>query len=158
MNLADLQSPLVHWGCDPAYVAHFCRGRLVYLASPVTARAVTEAAQGDAGWYILERLALECALDMDALALAGVSAVSPVAQALAMISARGRGDVLTGPLGLLDRDGWMRWGAPLLRASVAVVVADRHGWAGSRGIAAEVEYAIAANMMVFFMAARCDEA
>ncbi|MBB4207262.1 DUF1937 family protein [Roseinatronobacter bogoriensis] len=147
-------SPLVHWGATPAHVARFCRGRLAYLASPVTTRAATEAAQGDAGWYILERLALECALDMDALAQAGVSAVSPVAQALSMIRARGRSDILHGPMGLLDRDGWMRWGAPLLRVSSAVVVADRPGWAESRGVAAEVDYALSVNMMVFFAPAR----
>lgn len=147
-------SPLVHWGADAAHVARFCRGRLVYLASPVTSRAAEESAQGDPGWYILQRLALECALDLDVLARAGVTAVSPVLQALSMIEARGCSERMHGPLGLLDRDGWMRWGGPLLRVSSAVVVADRPGWAESRGVAAEVDYALSVNMMVFFMAAR----
>lgn len=146
------RSSLVHWGATPAHIARFCRGRLVYLASPVTARAASESAQGDPGWFILQRMALECALDLDALAREGISAVSPVLQALCMIEARGSSDRMHGPLGLLDRDGWMRWGGPLLRASVAVVVADRPGWESSPGVLAEVKYALSVNMMVFFCA------
>jgi hypothetical protein len=144
-------SSLVHWGATPAHIARFCGGRLVYLASPVTARAASESAQGDPGWFILQRMALECSLDLDALARAGVTAVSPVLQALSMIEARGSSERMHGRLGLLDRDGWMRWGGPLLRVCSALVVADRPGWAASRGVAAEVRFALSVNMMVFFM-------
>lgn len=147
-------SSLVHWGCNPAHIAQFCTGRLTYLASPVTTRAASESAQGDPGWFILQRMALECALDLDALARAGVTAVSPVLQALCMIEARGSSERMHGALGLLDRDGWMRWGAPLLRVCSAIVVTDRSGWSESRGVAAEVQYALSVNMMVFFMADR----
>lgn len=143
-------SSLIHWGAGPAHVARHNAG-LAYFASPVTLRF---GGQGEADWYVLERLLREAALDCDALAQAGVTAVSPAVMALEMIRARGLGwdASIRGARGVLDRTYWLRWCAPMLRAASCVVVSDRAGWQASDGIAAEVEQARFWNRQVFFMA------
>lgn len=141
---------LVRWSSTSEDIARICAGRLVYLASPVTDRIRSEIGRGCTDWYVVERLIMECAIDLDHLARVGVSAVSPVLLALEMIRARGMGDACAGPMGALDRDYWMRWSAPIQRAAFAVVVVNRPGWDVSSGICAEVETALSANAPVFF--------
>ena len=141
-------SGLVHWGADADAIAQRVVGQ-GYMASPVTQRFV----EPEAPWFVAERLMLECALDLDALAAAGVSVVSPALQGIAQIGARGGGWLagIHGPRGVNDHGFWMRLTTPLLAASRFVVVVDRPGWDRSRGIAAEVEYALGRNMPVFVM-------
>lgn len=142
---------LVHWGLSVEGIAARGAG-LGYFASPISKRF---SGAGDADWYVLERLIREAALDCDSLAQAGVTVISPAVMALEMIRARGvsaRVSVL-GARGVLDRDFWLRWCAPLLRASDFVIVSDRAGWSASDGIAAEVDQALRWNRPVFFMAA-----
>lgn len=142
---------LVHWGASVDLIARRACGP-AWLASPITRRFNVE---GDVHWYVLERLLREAALDCNALARAGVSAISPALLALEMIRARGEGweRSVNGACGVLDRDFWMRWCMPLLRVCSLVVVSDRAGWSESDGIAAEVDWAMGRNVPVFFMAA-----
>lgn len=148
----DEGAGIVHWGASPAAIARRASGP-AWLASPITLRFGGE---GEADWFVLERLLREAALDLDALALAGVSAISPAVQALEMIRARGLGweRSIRGARGVLDRDYWMRWCQPLFRACTLVVVSDRPGWQASQGIALEVSHALERNVPVFFMAGR----
>ncbi|MGY6705906.1 DUF1937 family protein [Roseinatronobacter sp.] len=142
---------LTYWGARPDSISRLCQGRLVYLASPITRRLEVGSEHPD--WLMVERIIMECAIDLDALAGAGVCAVSPVLQALEMIRGRG-GKLLDGPRAARDAAFWRKWCAPLLVGSAAVVVPDRPGWAQSEGIAAEVDFALSRNRLVFIYADR----
>ena len=141
---------MVHFGASPEVIAARGRGRLGFLASPVSGRVADEA---DSLWFLLERMIVECGIDLDALAGAGVVAISPVLMALEMIRSRGGGALAAvhGTRGVLAQECWRHWSGVMLARCDFVVVADRPGWQESRGIAREFELALARNRPVFFM-------
>lgn len=103
------------------------RGRLVYLATPYS-REVLDAA----GEFCPARSAWSAARAAawaQRFATEGVTAVSPIVQAVAMLGVRGGGG-----LDPLDAAFWDDWCRPLLRASDAMVVPAMPGWDRSVGV------------------------
>lgn len=109
-------------------------GAFWYLASPFTRRAAPR------GYYD-EDAAADAAHDAAewaaTLELEGISAFSPIAQAVAMVSAMGEE-----PMDPLNADRWMEWCLPFLHAAHGVVVPDITGWRESDGVAEEVRTAL----------------
>lgn len=128
-----------------ADVVQRCRGRLAYLATPYTKVSVFE----DGEWSPTE--SLECAVRAARwgrlLALEGVTAVSPVIQAVEMVHA----DFIEQQLDPLDASFWMDWCRPLLNASGVVIVPPVPGWDNSDGIWEEVRAALMFNRPVFLI-------
>lgn len=139
-DLADME--LVRFGV-PARDVHRIVWGQVYLATPysklvrVSGRFVAERSRG------LADAAAELQMD---LAVRGVTAVSPIAQAhhMLMLGAcpEHRGKVA------LDADFWTRWCEPMLDASAWVYVPDLPGWRESDGIWREVAHALRRNKPV----------
>lgn len=152
--------PLVHAGASAARLGAAYAGRQpVYLATPYS-RAVVD---GDGVWnaglnHHLGAQAARYAMD---LMQAGVTAISPIAQAATMLQASGdiahqRGRVVwrhrVDPLDPLDAEAWAAWCAPLLSVCEAVVVPDIPGWDASDGIRHEVRMALRCNKPVYLYA------
>lgn len=130
-------------GLDRA--ALHCRGRLVYLATPYS-RLVTDANgnwRGDYSRYVATLTALEARR----LADAGVTAISPISLACAMVHAGGAQG-----LDPLDQAFWTRWCRPLLNRCDVVVVPPLQGWRASDGVWHEVTEALRASKPVFVIA------
>lgn len=104
------------------------RGRLCYLATPYSKVAVG----ADGAWDPSGSLdcAIRAARWARLLALEGVTAVSPVIQAVEMV----RADLLERCLDPLDAGFWEHWCRPLLAACGAVIVPPLAGWRESDGI------------------------
>ncbi|MCG7520866.1 DUF1937 family protein [Ruegeria sp. Ofav3-42] len=136
---------LFHYSKSFSDVVTACRGRLCYLATPYTKVAV----DADGAWDA--SASLECAVlaarCARALALEGVTAVSPIIQAAEMINA----DIISQALDPLDGGFWLRWCWPLLNSADAIIVPDFDGWAESDGIWAEVRAALTTNRRVFLL-------
>lgn len=129
---------------DPARIARDCRSRQMYLATPYT-RVV----QDENGAWCAERsglAGLEAARWLARLAVLGVSAVSPILQAVEMV-----GSGVEPDLDPLDEDFWTRWCAPLLQASGGVIVPPLPGWDRSRGVWHEARAALSANQPVYLV-------
>lgn len=141
---------LLRMGAGPDVVSRRAKAGLVYLASPVTLRFEPGASVAE-DRLVVDQLLHECGLDLAALAESGVTAVSPVVQALSMVSVRGD-SLRRDPWGVLDAARWMGWCWPLLGRCSAVYVPDRLGWAQSAGVAAEVTEALRRNCQVFVQA------
>lgn len=119
----------------------------VYVATPYTKRAAPD---GVFSWQGADQAAWDAANSLADLASLGVTGVSPIVQAHAVVRA------LVGPLGdesaaalALNADFWVRWCAPVLMASRVVWVPDIVGRFASDGVAGEVAQAIADNKPVF---------
>lgn len=125
----------VRFGVLPADMAKLAHGQ-VYLATPYTRRA---APRGTFNMDAAEDAAREAAMVVRCLALDGVSAVSPIALAQAVIrdTREWRGAHAAARLAL-DAEFWTRWCAPILQASTSVYVAAIPGWKESDGIRHEV--------------------
>jgi len=123
-------------------VAIRCRGRLVYLASPFTKLVVGADGHYDFGRGLVA--ATYAARWSRRLAAVGVTAVSPIIQAVEMV--HGDSPPILDPL---DQKFWTCWCAPLLQACRAVVVPPIPGWAESDGVWRELRAALTAGRSVF---------
>jgi hypothetical protein len=149
-------APGVHFGATLLDVERdFAGGLPVYLATPYSKIAVDFLG----GWSHDASLwaARLAAIAADQLRARGVSAFSPIAQAVMQVNALGN-FVLNGngssyrfepTVDPLDADLWMRWCLPFLHVCGAVVVPDIKGWDGSVGIAAEVRTALDLSLPVY---------
>lgn len=121
-----------------------CRGRLAYLATPYSRIAVNAA--GDWCPIRSEAAGFKAALWAARLARGGVTVVSPIAQAAAMVGVDlGRG------LDPLDDAFWTKWCAPMLNACSAVIVPPIAGWQHSDGIWHEVCRSVRCNVPVWLL-------
>lgn len=156
-NAGQLPGVLVH--STPERVAHVLGGKgVAYVATPYSREAV----DGNGLWSFecSGRAAHLAAIELNQLRLAGVSAISPIVQAHAMIGATGfkqaigeSGAVAFVPrIDPLDAALWMRWCRPLIAASSCMVVPELPGWERSSGIRAEFITAINQGKPVFFYA------
>lgn len=144
LSVALQGSGLLQMSAAMDFVAARCRGRLTYLATPYS-REVT-----DHGRFSVHRSDLmgHAAADWQKrLALVGVSAVSPIVQAVAMLDAPGVVD-----LDPLDDQFWTAWCAPMLAAAAALIIPPIDGWQRSRGIWAEALSLLRWNRPVFVLA------
>jgi len=119
-------------------VAARCGGRAVYLATPYS-REVVVADAWD--WGLSMRASVVAAAQIGRLARAGVTAISPIVMATDACHA----DRALDPL---DQAFWSAWCMPLLSACGLVYVPPLLGWARSRGVGAEIEWAIAHRVPV----------
>lgn len=126
---------------DAVRAVDACRGRLVYLATPYSKRAVDaagaycpagarEAARGAVAWSA--RLAED-----------GITAISPIVLSQAMA------DTFPSAIDPLDADFWNRWCAPLLMRCQAVIVPPMAGWRESAGVRHEVATAAGLGLPVY---------
>lgn len=149
---------LLTW-CFPERVAGVMGGRgMAYVATPYS----REACDGDGLWNFQKSrdCARLAALEVDALRVAGVSGVSPIVMAHAMVEFTGAHQAIGhgGAIGFapridpLDAAMWLRWCMPVLSAASCLVVPDLPGWDRSLGIKAEVMAAIDHGKPVFLYA------
>lgn len=136
---------LLHEGAGLADVVRHCRGRQCYLATPYSKRATNEAGDWDFSASLV--CAIEAARWQRALAIEGVTAVSPIVQAVEMVHA----DVLDEALDPLDATFWESWCRPMLDASAAVILPALSGWEESAGIWTEVCATLHAQRPVFLL-------
>ncbi|SDX91959.1 DUF1937 family protein [Roseicitreum antarcticum] len=143
-------SPLVRIGCDLDEIARHAPAGIQYLATPFSRNVL-----GDDGGYC-QTAGFDAAGRAGAcarrLAMAGVTAISPVVQSVEMLSSRPATGVGADVPDPLDAAFWEVWCRPLLWACKSVIVADIAGWSASRGIWHEVVWALDRNMPVFVCA------
>ena len=136
---------LLHRGAGLADVIRHGRGQLSYLATPYS-----KLARDDDGAFSIAG-SLECAARAARwarlLALEGITAVSPIIQAVEMVHADG----IDPQLDPLDERFWEGWCRPLLNACGGVIVPPIPGWAESEGIWVEVCAALRAQRPVFLI-------
>lgn len=152
------EMPLLTTGCYPATVARLYGGRQpVYLATPYSLEC--RDMLGAWSYKRSAQCARVAARAAAALLRAGVTAVSPIVQAVAMVHSTGDfraahpGGVQFEPtIDPLDDVLFARWCQPILNACGAVVVPDLPGWDRSVGVYAEVRYALAHNTPVYVYA------
>lgn len=136
---AQAGHPALTCGVDPLELRRLSSGQ-VYLATPYSRLAAPD------GVYLPQaaRAASEAAVrDLIALAEMGVSAVSPIVLAQAMVDRRLCGVSAPGAQArihgwALDAGFWTRWCAPILEASACVYVPALPGWRESVGVMHEV--------------------
>ena len=133
---------LFHRDAGLADVISHARGRLAYLATPYSKIALC----GCGAWHQGASLeaAVRAARWAKVLAAEGVTAVSPIVQAVEMVHAD-----LADMLDPLDEVFWEGWCRPLLAASEVVIVPPIPGWQESEGIWIEVCAALRSNRRVF---------
>lgn len=147
----------------PEMVAGVMGGQgVAYVATPYSRVAVDR----DGLWSF--EGSLRCArlasAELNALRIAGVSAISPIVMAHGMIESAGQfqgvghsGGVQFVPrIDPLDDAMWMRWCMPLISAATCIVVPDLPGWDRSVGIEAEARAAINLGKPVFLYAGARD--
>ena len=125
------QSELLNLDASLADVVSHARGRLCYLATPYSKIALCDRGAWHQGASL--EAAAHAARWAKALAVEGVTAVSPIVQAVEMI----HGD-LADMIDPLDAVFWEGWCRPLLMACDVVIVPPIPGWAESQGIWREV--------------------
>jgi hypothetical protein len=148
--MTDIAPGATTWGLSPVRAA---RGLppLVYLATPYSKRARDAAGAFD--WAAADEAAREANAYCAAFERLGLTAISPIVNAHAIVRRHG---VEMGPQAAaalaLDAVHWTRWCAPLLAACGAVYVPALRGFDVSDGIAHEVAEALAANKPVVYEA------
>lgn len=159
--MSDVQLPsLRDWGCSAldayadacllrrdaglADVISHARGRLAYLATPYSKNALCDCGAWRPGASL--EAAVRAARWAKVLAAEGVTAVSPIVQAVEMVHAD-----LSNMLDPLDAVFWEGWCRPLLAASGVVIVPPIQGWKDSEGIWGEVCAALRSNSGVFLI-------
>jgi hypothetical protein len=137
-----------------ASVASLFGGRQpIYLATPYS-RDCTDVL---GAWSREEsdRMERRAAMAAAELLAVGVTALSPIVQAVRMVNATGiyrhhRAGVAFEPtIDPLDAAMWVRWCQPLLNVCGAMVVPDIPGWDQSAGVWGEVQFAVARQIPVF---------
>lgn len=119
-----------------------------YLASPYSLEAVD--AEGNFERWRSWRAASQASRVQHALMAHGITAVSPIVQADAMVFAGPEVDPL-------DDGLWHRWCRPMMNASRAVIVSDQPGWHRSRGVWAEAIWAIRHSVHLAVLAGEVPE-
>ncbi len=130
---------LIRFGAGLDDVARVAQGRMVYLASPYSKRAVDAVGAWDR--WKADAAAQEAARVAARLLRQGVTATSPIVQAQAMVVDSFWGSEWIDPM---DAGLWSAWCAPMLAASAVVYVPALAGWAESRGILHEAREAVMA--------------
>lgn len=139
----------VRFGATAAVVAQHCRGGLVYLATPYSREVTDEAGRFQRGQSL--EMALYAAHHVALLAGRGITAISPVVLSVEAVEAALVLGEWSNRLNPLDADFWEKWYRPLLSRCDAVVVPDIAGWSRSRGIWAEVTWAITGRAVPVFV-------
>ncbi len=123
------------------------RGRLCYLATPYSKVCVDQ----DGAWDCQQSLAcgMRAAEWARIMAVEGITAISPIIQAVEMLSVG-----LDYSVDPLDATFWSAWCQPLLSACDAMIVPPIEGWQESLGIWQEVVFALRNNRPVFLIAPR----
>ena len=133
---------LLHRDAALSDVVARCAGRLVYLATPYSKLACCDNGQFNPAGSL--KAAFLAARWAGLLADRGITAVSPVIQAVAMVHC----DPDDTRLDPLDAEFWEGWCRPFLAASGMVVVPPILGWQDSDGIWVEVCDALRAQKHV----------
>lgn len=134
---------LVRLGQGVKDISRNCRGRLVYLATPYSLRAVNY--HGDWSAMQGDEAEADAALWVGNLAVAGVTAISPIVLShRACLHVSDRVDPLDGAF-------WHGWCRPLMHRCDALVIPEIAGWDASAGIWAEFGWFVGANRPVFVM-------
>ena len=139
---------LLHRDASLADVINHCRGQLCYLATPYSKIACSDDGEWDSN--LSRDSALRAAQWAGLLTLEGLTAVSPIIQAVEMVHA----DLITQQLDPLDVSFWESWCRPLLNASRCVLVPPILGWDNSDGIWGEVCAALRRQRPVFLIKPR----
>lgn len=127
-------------GVGLAQAASVLRGSLVYLATPYSREVVED---GRFVPYLSDKMGDEAALWSRRLALQGVTAVSPIVAAVAMLG--------WGGIDPLDQVFWTNWCRPLLQGCDAVVIPPIPGWDRSQGVWVEALVALRSNRRVLLL-------
>lgn len=138
-------TPLVRMDCGIEEIVSRCGAGLHYLATPYSREVVDY--EGDWREERSVELGLRAAQASAALAARGVTAISPIAHASAMVAMPCGADGAR--LDPLDAAFWDRWCRPLLQRCDSVIVPKIKGWQRSRGIWAEVMTALERSKPVF---------
>ena len=142
---AFVQAQLLHPETSLKEVSKRCLGTMAYLATPYSKVALDD----DGEWNATA--SLECGARAGywarPLALSGVTAISPISQAVEMIHA----DFRCTRLDPMDAEFWENWCRPLLVASRSVIVPPIDGWDESEGIWHEVRAALMARKCVYLL-------
>ena len=123
-------------------VVRSLKGRLVYLATPYTQHV----RDPETGRYVRwkgEAMAQEAARWSAIFAASGITAISPIVAAQAIVETDASGGIDP-----LDPDFWTDWCWPLLAQSQAVVVPPIVGWERSVGVFGEAAHALRAMKRV----------
>jgi hypothetical protein len=139
----------VRFGATAAVVTQHCRGCLVYLATPYSREVTDEAGRFQRGQSL--EMALYAAHHVALLAGRGITAISPVVLSADAVEAALVLGEWPDRLDPLNAPFWDRWCRPLLSRCDAVVVPDIAGWSRSRGIWAEVTWAITGRAIPVFV-------
>ena len=141
----NARADLVFRDVDVEAVAARMRGRLVYLATPYSKQCL----DGSGEWSYAR--SVECGLAAAAwcgtFAHYGVTAMSPISQAVDMVGASPDHQGLDP----LDGKFWEAWCRPLLLACDAVVIPPLDGWRESEGIWHEARVAVSRAVPVFLL-------
>lgn len=121
-----------------------CKGGLAYLATPYSREVLRN---GRWSALLSDVKAWEAARWAAWFAVNGVTALSPIAQAVAMINANAGSDSLDP----LDAKFWNAWCRPMLRNCDAVIVPPIDGWDRSQGVWMETAWALGRNRRVFLV-------
>ena len=127
-----------------ADAARRLRGRLVYLATPYSRQVIGS----DGHWCPVRstEFGIRAAMWARRLAGVGVTAVSPIVQAVEMVHCGAAGE--PDPL---DAEFWEKWCRPLLAKADAVVVPPIRGWQVSVGVWREAIEALATSRQVWLL-------
>lgn len=140
---------LAIFGASPGLVARRAQGGApVYVATPYSRSVVDHAGR----WSVTssERAVAVAVFESVRLVEQGLTAISPIAIAGAMIHAnlaQDWGFRLPDPL---NGAAWLKWCGPLMCACSAIVVPDLPGADSSAGVFAEVVEAIERNKPIYF--------
>ena len=138
------QGELLYRDASLADLISHARGRLCYLATPYSKVCVTD----DGEWNQVESLfcAGRAARWSRALAVEGITAISPIIQSVEMVHVDF--DEWLDPL---DARFWTDWCQPLLNACGPVIVPPLDGWQESLGVWQEALFALRADRPVFLI-------
>lgn len=136
---------LLHLDVSIEQVASCCRGRLNYLATPYSLQVLDEF--GVFSGHLSCLMQMRAARWSRAFAVLGVTAVSPIVQAVDLMMCDHEGAIDP-----LDDAFWTRWCAPMLAKSEAVIVPPIEGWQESRGVWFECVTALRRAVPVYLLA------
>jgi hypothetical protein len=140
-----VQAGLLHRNAAQSDVVKGCGGRLCYLATPYSKVTLRDY---DGEWCPSASMeaARNAGIWARSLSIDGVTAISPIIQAVEMIHTN-----FSDWLDPLDFEFWEDWSHPLLCASGPVIVPPIEGWAESLGIWREAVFALERNRPVYLI-------
>ncbi len=136
---------LFHRDASLADAVQHCRSRLCYLATPFPAQSDYI----DGQWCAASAVesSVRAARWLRLLAVEGLTAVSPVSQAVELVQA----DHVDQQLDPMDDAFWTLWARPLLFACGAVIVPQVPGWRDSDAVWRDVRAALHVSRSVFLI-------